>query len=61
MEKSIGESFASTSHPKNGRGRRREGFGDDAKPGNAILRLFSLLGKKSQNGSSKYSLKVVAE
>ena len=30
-------------------------------PGIASLRLLSLLGKNSQNGSSKYSLKLVAK
>jgi hypothetical protein len=30
-------------------------------PGIASLRMLFLLGKKSQNGSSKYSLKLVAK
>jgi hypothetical protein len=59
MEQAISKNFACPSHPKNARGR--EGFADDAKPGIASFRLLSLLGKKSQNGSSKYSLKLVAE
>jgi len=40
MENAIGGRFACTSHPKNGQGRRREGFGAELnrdKPGRTFL------------------------
>jgi hypothetical protein len=54
-EKPIGERFACTSHPRKGPMTPMSDYQDERD-----WELFSRLGKISQSGSRKYSLKVVA-